>query len=594
MFNIKEAKKRARKNVKKHYAIFLVACLIASILGVAYTSSVSTIKARTVENVFDAVDITSNNKSISIEEVVKDALEYVKDNKVKEIEPKQLGIIEVGTSSGVFSIIVNRFFGGKGLLIVLETIDSALSSNNFVLTGFIVFTGLALLALTIFLKLTYRVAFKRIFLESYQYDVIKPDRFVYLFKVKKAVKASFTIFVLDLYQFLWNLTIVGGIIKMYDYKMVPYIVSENPNINRKEAILLSKRMMYGHRLEAFYLDLSFLGWGILSTVTAGLSSLLYSSQYREAVMVEYYAHLRSIAKQRNISYSNNLNDIYLFEKANDDVMEKEYSDVVDALIDDVDIRDLRNDGFRGFIENNFGLIYRYDEKEDLYNTAIEQEEKIEEYKNVLDNKQYPSRLSPLKETRKDSKLESYHYLRHYSLWNIVLMFFIFCFVGWAWEVVLHLVTDGEFVNRGVLHGPWLPIYGSGCFFILTLLFRFRNKPKLEATMIALLCGVVEYSTAWFLETFKGVKWWDYSGFFLNIQGRVCAEGLLIFMLGGLAVTYILGPIIDNKLRKIKRFIIIPLCILLLSSFAYDLFYSYKNPNMGKGITTEIIEINDNQ
>ena len=49
------------------------------------------------------------------------------------------------------------------------------------------------------------------------------------------------------------------------------------------------------------------------------------------------------------------------------------------------------------------------------------------------------------------------------------MFFGFCLVGWLWEVTLHLITHGEFVNRGMLHGPWLPIYGGGVVMIAVLL-----------------------------------------------------------------------------------------------------------------------------
>ena len=164
------------------------------------------------------------------------------------------------------------------------------------------------------------------------------------------------------------------------------------------------------------------------------------------------------------------------------------------------------------------------------------------------------------------------------------MFFIFCFIGWSWEVSLHLVQDGVFVNRGTMFGPWLPVYGSGGFLIMTVLYRFRNRPGLEAFLTVVLCGVVEYVSHWFLEVTKGAKWWDYSGYFLNLNGRICAEGLLVFMLGGMAIVYALGPIIDDWLRKVNKKVLMTVCIILLSLFAVDLVYSSKHPNMGKGIT----------
>lgn len=55
---------------------------------------------------------------------------------------------------------------------------------------------------------------------------------------------------------------------------------------------------------------------------------------------------------------------------------------------------------------------------------------------------------------------------------LILLFFVFSVAGWLWEVGLHLVQDGVFVKRGVLSGPWLPIYGTGGVLIMLVLRRF--------------------------------------------------------------------------------------------------------------------------
>ena len=73
-----------------------------------------------------------------------------------------------------------------------------------------------------------------------------------------------------------------------------------------------------------------------------------------------------------------------------------------------------------------------------------------------------------------------------SFWPMVMIFFTMSLTGWLWEVCLHLISDGSFVNRGFLHGPWLPIYGSGSILILTLLHKLRKKPLLEFLAIILL------------------------------------------------------------------------------------------------------------
>ena len=148
-----------------------------------------------------------------------------------------------------------------------------------------------------------------------------------------------------------------------------------------------------------------------------------------------------------------------------------------------------------------------------------------------------------------------------------------------------MVEDGVFVNRGVLHGPWLPIYGVGSLLVLILLKRFREKPVVQFTLTVVVCGIVEYGTAWVLETKYGQKWWDYSGYFMNIDGRICAEGLLVFGLGGLAIVYLIAPLLDNLLKKVNRKALLLAAIMLISLFSFDQIYSVKHPNTGAGISS---------
>ena len=178
--------------------------------------------------------------------------------------------------------------------------------------------------------------------------------------------------------------------------------------------------------------------------------------------------------------------------------------------------------------------------------------------------------------------------KDYSLNTYILLFFTFSFTGWLWEVLLHLVNNGVFVNRGTLYGPWLPIYGIGGVSILFFLKRFRSHPILMFLTSVILCGVIEYTGAWYLETFKHLKYWDYSGYFLNLDGRICLEGLIVFGLGGCGFTYIFAPVLDNIFNtwniSIKRIISVVLIILFLIDFSYSTFVK---PNTGKGISKEI-------
>ena len=594
MFNRKEAKKAARKNVKSDYVMFVIACLLAAYLGSAYASTLNSFEASSTQAVIEtAINGRNENKSITADSVLSQLLqgqinngENMSDQLMEENTNSgyKIGILELGRTKGVLSGLVNQMNSGKFFVLLFQTILSVTKSKSIATDIFIVVVAMTMFVVSVFIKDTYKVVFRRIFLEGHNYDHVKISRFLFLFRVKKFLKATYTIFLTSIYQFLWDLTIVGGIIKRYSYYMVPYIVAENPDIDANDAIELSIRMMYGHKWECFKLEMSFFGWWVLGACTLGLSQIFFSNPYEECTYCAFYIYLRGLAKENGVSYADKLNDDYLYKKADAKLIKKTYADVVEIMTDDIDVKDLKHNGIRGFIENNFGIIYKYDKEEDLYNIAIEQEEKINEYKSILALEQYPGRLFPIPENKKNPRLEQVHYLRHYSIWSIVAMFFIFCFIGWSWEVSLHLVTDGVFVNRGTMFGPWLPIYGSGGVMILVLLYKFRNRPGLEATLTILLCGTVEYITHWFLEVTRGTKWWDYSGYFLNLNGRICAEGLLVFMLGGMAIVYALGPIIDNRLRRANKKVLVTICSILLILFACDMVYSSKHPNMGEGIT----------
>lgn len=88
------------------------------------------------------------------------------------------------------------------------------------------------------------------------------------------VNIVLTMFLRDLFTALWSLLlVVPGIVKHYEYLMVPYIIAENPAMDYKEAFQISKQMMDGEKMEAFIMDLSFLGWYLLSAVTCGLLAI---------------------------------------------------------------------------------------------------------------------------------------------------------------------------------------------------------------------------------------------------------------------------------------------------------------------------------
>ena len=100
-----------------------------------------------------------------------------------------------------------------------------------------------------------------------------------------------------IYEILWTmLLIIPGIIASYSYAMTDYILAENPELTAKEAIERSKDMMEGNRWRLFCLEISFIGWGILSLLTLGIGSL-WLTPYMEASMAAFYREISGTEKR---------------------------------------------------------------------------------------------------------------------------------------------------------------------------------------------------------------------------------------------------------------------------------------------------------
>ena len=93
--------------------------------------------------------------------------------------------------------------------------------------------------------------------------------------------------------FLWGLLfVIPGIVKSYEYRMVPYILAENPNLQMSEVFALSREMTMNQKMNIFVLDLSFIPWQLLSSVTLGLAGIFWVNPYTRATEAELYAVLR--------------------------------------------------------------------------------------------------------------------------------------------------------------------------------------------------------------------------------------------------------------------------------------------------------------
>lgn len=415
---------------------------------------------------------------------------------------------------GVVSVFVNQMTStGSVVFGVLNGLNTLLFRNS-IPHSVVIFAFAALLLLVnIFVKNVLLVGKCRYFLEHRRYDDTKADRIFFVFKYGCTPHVAKVMFFRYSLQILWNFTIIGGIIKHYEYAMIPYILAEDPTISTREAFRLSKELARGEKKRMFIIDLLYGVGFTASSFTFNFLSVFFLNPMKECTYAEIYMTLRNVK-----------------------------SDIRSTIVGD----------------------------------------RMLKISNISEGV-YPETAFPVKPLKKRAWI-NINYDRKYSISTLILFFFTFAFVGWAWEVFYTLLNEGILANRGTLFGPWLPIYGFGGLIIIVGLRPLRKKPLIMFIGAFISCGILEYFTAWALETLFDTKWWDYTGFFLNIHGRVCLEGLFVFGLAGVAFTYIFAPMLDNLYAHIKPSYRKPICAVLLVLFAIDAGWSAFHPNKGAGIT----------
>lgn len=156
-----------------------------------------------------------------------------------------------------------------------------------------------------------------------------------------------------------------------------------------------------------------------------------------------------------------------------------------------------------------------------------------------------------------------------------LLFIIYSFIGWVWEVILSLVTRKKFVNRGFLIGPYCPIYGVGCVLLFLCLRGFNDYPILVFLFSLLICSALEYVTSFIMEKLFKARWWDYSNMFCNINGRICLPFMLVFGILGTLIIYIVNPHISSLISLMPNNLLYAITIILMVCFIIDNIISLK-------------------
>lgn len=277
-------KQNAKVSIRKNYWRCFVACFIVTLLigGTIMTTIRETNQVHLSNDILNSLDGKSNSDIVN---------EFISGVKMTSISITQ--------TNGVIGNILNNISKSNSFLFGMLNVFNQFFFQDRVVAGIIIAMGVLISFLYyVFVSKVLEVGRICFFLENRMYSKTKVSRIILPYRVRRSIKVSLAMFRKSVYQFLWIFTIIGGPIKFYSYKMVPYLLAENPDLSGKEAISLSNQMMKNHRMEAFFLDLSFLGNFIIGLLTLNLFNLFYTNLYYEATYAEYYMYLRGFYKDQ--------------------------------------------------------------------------------------------------------------------------------------------------------------------------------------------------------------------------------------------------------------------------------------------------------
>ena len=515
-----ELKKKSRAFLRQSYSRIISVCFLIAVLTSAYPVSTTFFNLQSSPSAdYDAAFTLPMPNSEVIEETVR---HFFGDTPFAALFRGALSHVSA-LAVDLFSTTTSVFFNA------LRTANSILLDP---FTPAVVFSAAGVLLLffyQLFVSNILQVGEKRYYLENRCYPRTAVSKIFFLYKLRCIRNPAWIMFCRSLFQALWTLTVVGGIIKHYEYILIPYILAENPRIGRKDAFFLSRQLMRHNKWRMFRLDLSFLGWRILSVLTLGALDFLFVLPYVAGCRAELYACLR-----RNYVLSRSAR----YEMLNDSYLEHVISE------DELLIR-------KALYDDSQGPYTR------ISHFAPEQ------YPVFLFSIQPPLRAvrTPLNPGRK------------YDIFSYLFLFFAFSVFGWVLETLSRLMQSGVFEPNHILSGPWIPLYGIYGVLILLGLRRLLKKPVTIFFSCFVLYSLLEYTVNTIAEAGFGIVLRDYGNFLLNLNGRIYLGGSVTYALLGCAFVYYLAPRWCGYFMKLGRPRRILTCVILCILFAADIAVS---------------------
>ena len=152
--------------------------------------------------------------------------------------------------------------------------------------------AVATIAVALFYTIPVSLGVQRMYIRTAQGCGVNTNEIFNIYKSGNLINSILVLFLKGLFTFLWSLLfVIPGIIKGYSYLLIDYMMAENPALDQSRAFEISKQLMYGNRFKAFVVELSFIGWQLLSVLTFGIG-MLFLTPYMSMTMTHFYLELK--------------------------------------------------------------------------------------------------------------------------------------------------------------------------------------------------------------------------------------------------------------------------------------------------------------
>lgn len=186
----------------------------------------------------------------------------------------------------------------------------------------------------------------------------------------------------------------------------------------------------------------------------------------------------------------------------------------------------------------------------------------------------------------------------YSIAQWILLFFIYGFIGWIWEcfyVSLKQARQSKsysFVNRGFLHGPFIPIYAFAAISILLTTINLRENIYIVFFVGALTATLFEFITGTVMEKLFKVKYWDYSDFPLNYKGHICLFVSMFWGLSSVLLVRVIHVPVEGFLLELPTAVCESVAFVLVAIFIHDVTISFNEAMDLREILESVSENNE--